>query len=896
MVFTWMANLAMKSVGKRVSTEAEKFATRALIKGRVEGCIGKVVDSLAPFFRDEKMSESQKILLVEECEREFTSLVADSHPLLAGSLDGEKIYEQLYAKRKVPESIRDERLEYYYSLLFPRIAHLICRIPGLVEQWKKEAWAENFRRLDDLAEAMGDLTRKVDEIATSASRVADELLAKVRRGLLQRVSFKIDLTGLRGDKPEEAPMEQMFILPELRRQIKDSLVSVVKSDDDNRRVFLRKGGRNLVEAGGGAGKSTWAIWLQQQGLTCTEMLVVALRLRDWAERPLPSKEDLIREAAGQHLSEELDSTATRRWIESGALTFLVDGFDEVKPTVRDVVIRWVMELADVVGACPVLMTSRPLTTDHLDKLPQSWNRYFLQPFDTARIKDYVGRWYRYFPGLREEKRAVDVDKLTEEWQSDPALAHLVGTPLMLATVLMVHHLDGSLPKGRSALYRRYINGMLGLWDDRRHLKVSAVEIKQTEKRFLLTRVAVHLHFSGQEQIEEEELLRLLEEELKRQHLIHDPRHVLDALRERSGLLVGPGTYSFVHKSVGEYLLAEALDDGTLRDDDGQVIDRARLFLERENDRWNNIMFFWAGLARLADLEGFIDLVESETRRPDWDLVAGLLYDASNRLSLDSFRDRFRRLLRRPIEWREEEMHGWSMSSLPADRWEIMEFPDMGIRSTQPLDFWGAFDELVGEKKIDWSVCESPNPFIAPAVWIRFISSIVDHGQFSLAFQQRYLLDEDRFVPGYVFALGWLDDAWASVNYDQGWLRERIQIVYNFDPRATGYAPASLLSQAANTVTWWDRSDNAKRLRAIITALLDTEGINWSDEWLSATAEMEGGHFGSEQKDLLKVVAELFSLVNETSPLIEQKLLDEGIAYVNALMAKRDGKSLPSVER
>jgi len=137
-LFGWMTVLSMKAVEKRITTDAEKFATRAMIEGRVKGCIGKVADSLAPFFRDEKLSEAQSFLLVETCRVELEPLVAGSSPLLAGSLDGAKIYEQLYAERPVPQALRDERLEYYYSLLFPRVAHLICRVPGLVEQWQKD--------------------------------------------------------------------------------------------------------------------------------------------------------------------------------------------------------------------------------------------------------------------------------------------------------------------------------------------------------------------------------------------------------------------------------------------------------------------------------------------------------------------------------------------------------------------------------------------------------------------------------------------------------------------------------------------------------------------------------------------------------------------------------------
>lgn len=214
-LFGWLTKLTTSALEKKIVLAGEKFATRAQIEGRVKGCIGRIVDGLDAFFRDEKLSEVQRILLVEQCGLELQPLVEKASPLLAGSLDGQKIYDQLYTDRPLPEAIRPEKIEHHYSLLFPRVAHLVCRIPGLVEQWQKEAWAESFRRLDDLADAMGDLTRKVDELMSHPVRVTDELLARIRRALLQRVAFTVDLTGLRGDRPERAAMEQMFVLPEM---------------------------------------------------------------------------------------------------------------------------------------------------------------------------------------------------------------------------------------------------------------------------------------------------------------------------------------------------------------------------------------------------------------------------------------------------------------------------------------------------------------------------------------------------------------------------------------------------------------------------------------------------------------------------------------------------------
>ncbi|MCP4599060.1 MAG: hypothetical protein GY847_00715, partial [Proteobacteria bacterium] len=90
-----------------------------------------------------------------------------------------------------------------------------------------------------------------------------------------------------------------------------------------------------------------------------------------------------------------------------------------------------------------------------------------------------------------------------------------------------------------------------------------------------------------------------------------------------GLIVGPGIYSFVHKSVAEYLVAEAILQGDQRDESGRRIDRFMLFEHRDDDRWNTVTFLWAGLAPVADVESFIgECIEAET----WGLAYGVLFD------------------------------------------------------------------------------------------------------------------------------------------------------------------------------------------------------------------------------------------------------------------------------
>jgi len=110
----------------------------------------------------------------------------------------------------------------------------------------------------------------------------------------------------------------------------------------------------------------------------------------------------------------------------------------------------------------------------------------------------------------------------------------------------------------------------------------------------------------------------------------DTLKVLDSLRERSGLIIGPGSYSFSHKSVGEFLVARAICDGD-RMVNGQKLDRFLLNRERSNDRWLNVIYFWAGSAPVAEVQSFIEALDDVK---DLALRLGLLWDQMDRFQIE----------------------------------------------------------------------------------------------------------------------------------------------------------------------------------------------------------------------------------------------------------------------
>jgi len=177
------------------------------------------------------------------------------------------------------------------------------------------------------------------------------------------------------------------------------------------------------------------------------------------------------------------------------------------------------------------------------------------------------------------------------------------------------------------LYRRYVEGMLGLWDERRDVRAAPIDVPLAWKKRILTSLAIHFQVEGLDRIEEGALL----ERIRACGPPWDPALLLTTLRERTGLLVGPGVYTFVHKSVAEYLVAEAAVQGDHGLPGGGRLDRMTLWEHRHDDRWNTVLFLWAGLAPVREVESFVEECLRLGSRPEFALGIGILYDQHDRL-------------------------------------------------------------------------------------------------------------------------------------------------------------------------------------------------------------------------------------------------------------------------
>jgi hypothetical protein len=724
--------LLTKAIASGISYAAIPYFTRRKIERRIEDATAEVVEPLIPFLEQEGISEDKQRRLIQTCVEELEPFTNDPKLLFQGSLNGQRIFEEMYANRSLPQVILEDGLKDIYMLLCPRIATLLGRIPAAVKDWESEAWTENFRRLDDMTTQMRSLFSRVDELAITAERGSDETLTIVRRALAQKIGFALDLTGLRADSPIAGKFDDFFIHPQIREVIKEEAQKdalLVETPDDSFRTFIAKGQLAILIGAPGAGKSTWSKWLQKELLTARWAgISIRVELRGLNTDSMPSLHELVRQAAGKHLAEDLTADRIANWLQANRLMFILDGFDEIRPEDRDMVLSWISELSVSLKGCCCVVTSRPLTTEHLNRFGSSWGRWNIEPFDQPRIVDYIQRWYSFTPLIEDSDRAVNATLVASGWRRDPTIGPLTGNPLLLSTLLMVHHLDGRLPSGRSQLYQRYVGGMLGLWDDRRKV-VTRVGLTLHQKRQVLRSLALLLFLSGQDQIEEPDLLEWLQQLLDAMNARLSAPETLAVLRERSGLIVGPGIYSFAHKSIAEYLVAETVLQGDQQDSNGRRIDRFRLFEHRDDDRWNTVTFLWAGLAPIADVESFIDESLESRALP---LACGILDDQHDRIP----RDIQQRLLRKLLLYNddlnsllaENDRHSYWIASSPASlsprssAENEYSIPSFRLRSLTPLaEFTDFIRRVVRENFLSWKDVSSTTGLLRELLWMTFAS-------------------------------------------------------------------------------------------------------------------------------------------------------------------------------
>ncbi|HEX8197993.1 MAG TPA: NACHT domain-containing protein [Pyrinomonadaceae bacterium] len=874
-----------------INFSTQSYFERRRILRRVEDATAEVVEPLLPFLENERIEEDKQRRLIQTCVDELKPFTENPEPLFQGSLDGQKIFEKLYANRELPEVIVEDGLKEIYTLLFPRIATLLCKIPIAVKDWENQAWSENFRRFDEIAKQMRSLFYRVDELGAQQSKEADEVLSVIRRALAQKVGFDLDLTGLRADKPLAGKFDDFFVHPEIKRVLKDKegkdYTQSLNTPKESFEYFIFNNGLSVTIGTAGAGKSTWSKWLQREALSPNWTgIAIRIELRQISVSNTPSLHQIIRDAAGKHLAEDITSERITKWLETKQVLFIFDGFDEIKPSERDDIYNWIVDLVMVSHECSIIVTSRPLTTNHIEQFCNGAAPWNIEPFNEPRVIDYVEKWYRHTPLIQEEQRDVDAGNLAKTWINDSTIGHLTGNPLLLSTLLMVHHLDGSLPSGRSQLYRRYVEGMLGIWDDRRQVSATSVELTLEQKRQILRGFALYLFLIEEDQLDETKVLEWLNEQLGKMSIKEDANIVLNSLRERSGLIIGPGVYNFAHKSIAEYLVAETILQGDQRDLAGQRFDRFLLFEHRDDDRWNTVTFLWAGLAPIADLESFID---ASIDRNNIALGAGLLLDQFDRIPREIARRLLLKITKKEIEFQLGRRH-WivSTSDNPNTYFKFkLPIPSFDIRKlSSGSDFEDLIFSAVNKGVIVWNDIHETDGHFRDLIWMSFTVKRNDLEQWGNCLKESFPKTAEQNC-----WLFWIAEnlfVFAMLKSNQESLDNAVSILQEVHPSFEGYLPIALVSAVSNVLYKGQEQnfpfdiEKTPHILFVLTQFksVDSNLLNQTHQWRLAW------NFNDEPIDLLDYFIDEIKKLAIEGQIKDSSLYNNVNTYINRLKDQR----------
>ena len=645
-MFDTIGSVLLGAASSLVATCIERALTNnatGFKKVRIDAKINElacaVVEPLSNYLEKEGVQSQIVEQIVESVKTPVLEFMVDQNKALELGLDIDLI------TRFISEDLKSGAANHLsnnfptqYNIVLRAFVQLAVEIPPLFCDWETKKFQIQHKQIDGFRDSLAEVYGTLEKISAVTQRDGT-LLERVCCHNASINALKLTIHGLRKSAIPHAELEKLFVQPCLLEVSSDPIQADIDSEIARYYHYsdlvkdLNAGSQILIRADAGGGKSTYAGWLASKLLTeNSPRMGLVVQLRKYSSfRDAPSLLKLVHEFTTPSFADQIDCSKLLDWCNDGLIFVILDGFDEISESNRDSAVAWFDGLQNAYPGVIQLITSRRLSTKHADDLIQNgWRNFYIQPFDPPRVEQYISRFQRHGPDIQTGATAVNARTLARQWEADPTISPLTRNPLLLSTLMVVHHMDGELPDDRSELYERYVDGMLGLWETKKELVPHKTSLTKEQKKKILQIIAINMISEEIDAVGEEKVSQWLEPYIREEKINGPVRGVLEHLRERSGLLIGPGQYSFAHKTIGEYLVAEACMDGIQRDMSRRRFDRKLIEKNSSTDRWNTVLFLWAGLAPIKDVQEFVEeMISQENYR----LASGILLD--RRKSLDN---------------------------------------------------------------------------------------------------------------------------------------------------------------------------------------------------------------------------------------------------------------------
>ncbi|MEV1116378.1 NACHT domain-containing protein [Actinosynnema sp. NPDC049800] len=327
--------------------------------------------------------------------------------------------------------------------------------------------------------------------------------------------------------------------------------------------------RTLVRGEAGSGKTTLLDWLAvtaaREAFTdrlasWNGLVPLVVRLRRYADTPLPRPEQFLDHAAGW-LAGLMPTGWVHRVLRSGHGLVLVDGVDEVPAGRRRLVREWLRELVTAFPSARVVVTSRPAAADQRWLHDEGFGSVLLEQLSPADVRVFLQRWHgaardaESLPCAPEDLPVAE-RRLLRQLDNRPHLRALAASPLLCAMLCALNlGRTSELPQSRMELYQAALTMLLDLRDAERQI---AGMLSGTEKTVLLRDLAWRLIQAGRSELPLDRAVSFVSMKLPSMPTVDSSADVVLAhLLERSGVLREPvpGRVDFVHRTFQEYLAA-----------------------------------------------------------------------------------------------------------------------------------------------------------------------------------------------------------------------------------------------------------------------------------------------------------------------------------------------------
>lgn len=379
-----------------------------------------------------------------------------------------------------------------------------------------------------------------------------------------------DLLHVQRDAAETLPYRLLGVRqPELTRVYVQQ--SVRDTEQQGRPLpigdALARSNHLLVTGEPGAGKSTLGQMYVQR--LATEWLdpsadpplpepVMPLRIPAKAlADDLPWSELLANAVRDRRLNATLrPELFARRALGARWLVF-VDGLDEIaEPERRDSVIGALASRMRRGGEHRLVITTRPLPPDELQKLAGLVDSFTIQPFGPVELQDFASAWFRAQNPTNAKDRATEFVSQVH----DGRLRELVRNPLLATIAAIANTLEPHrrLPHNRADLYERFISYLL---DDKASGRNTLSELRKAHADEPARVEQIEWLYERRKDLVEQLAVKRLESELPLLDIASDwdheapPEDVLAVLSSTGLFVYGEAGLRFLHHSFAEYLAA-----------------------------------------------------------------------------------------------------------------------------------------------------------------------------------------------------------------------------------------------------------------------------------------------------------------------------------------------------